>query len=149
MVLYSHLDITGYHEERQQLIREQLGEQFKFRRLLGTLVNSIQSHNISYVDRACGLNSKDNLSEPLVLIQLSVRQEEILFLLLLGKSITTIAEIICKLTGVKMSHETVNLIIRSQLFKIFNVTSVEDLIARAVLLNIITEIPTSLMENIK
>lgn len=65
---------------------------------------------------------------------------------MLGKPYKDIAQIITQASAKAISKSTVNSVIHRQLFLKFNVTSIEDLICRISAEQVLTSIPSSLIE---
>lgn len=136
------LDISKYYNERQQLIAEQLEELFKFRQMVGSIANTVKTYQLQYINDKTGVSTTSQASSTTPII-LTTTQEQILFLLLLGKNPQQIADIILRLCNHNISATTISKIIHSQLFTMFQVKSLNELIDKATILNIIPVIPQS------
>lgn len=82
-------------------------------------------------------------------VKLSQREEEVLFLLLLGKSYKNIANILSSIHSKEIKQSTVNGIVNGKLMVKFDTFSVDELISKAVRHSIIEKIPLSLVQSSK
>ena len=79
-------------------------------------------------------------------VKLSQREEEVLFLLLLGKSYKSISNILSSIHSKEIKQSTVNGIINGKLMGKFDTFSVDELILKAVQHAVIETIPLSLIQ---
>jgi hypothetical protein len=77
---------------------------------------------------------------------LTQREEEVLFLLMLGKRYKSIARILSKAYHREIKDTAVNNTVNKQLFEKFAVASVDELIEKTIQLNVINKIPKALLE---
>lgn len=78
-------------------------------------------------------------------IPLSKIQYAILFLIVLGKSPSDITKLISKLENIAISQCKINSIITDQIYNKLKVNSNEELIEKAVMLNLVNHIPPELL----
>jgi len=99
-------------------------------------VNNVMKPSLSYEKKVIHDKAKYNLSQ---------REEEILFLLMIGKSYKEIAGIINDIYKKSITPSAINAIIRNNLFEKFNVSSVSKLLEKVAVNNILKDVPTGLL----
>ena len=122
---------------------------------VGTIVE-IEPFNCKYIGNVLnianqlvvpsGEETSQQVSTNKVTYQLSDREQEILFLLMIGRSYKEITYIINKIYDKSISIFAINSIIRVNLFNKFNISSVSGLIQIAASNSVIQEIPPSLLK---
>ncbi len=113
-------------------------------RILG--LTTILSDNI-FRQKFIGSNLGLDMPNPKELVQLTTREEEILFLLILGKPYKEISEIISTANQTSVTPATVASVVKRQLLKKFDVFSVDALVNKATANHSIKYIPTSLVKH--
>lgn len=108
---------------------------------LGQIIN-LTNQFINNSDVKTSFNTKTSITKP----QLTTREEEVLFLLLLGKSQKEIANILSKVYSKNIAVTTIGSIINRQLYDKFNAYSLSSLINNAIQLQAIQNIPSGLLK---
>lgn len=138
------LNITQYHSERRKMLAEHLEEIFTLKKSQWVLEKFQQ---LSMSPSATNFNG-DNADKRAALLlrskNLTTRQEEILFLLLVGRTTKQMIEIFFKIVNIKISAATINSIIKNELLPLFQVSSVAELLELVRQLDIIKAPPKTL-----
>lgn len=107
---------------------------------MAKILHYIQSYKIDKLNKLLNINHQ---AIPKEKIQLTKREEQVLFLLSMGKSPKEIANIFSNLDGKKVAQSTVSSIINKQLYTKFGVFGIGKLIEKATLMNLIPILPNS------
>ncbi len=148
-IIGTSVNITAQKEsealklENEKLQTEKQAQK-KLTGLIDTIVNAVQNYKLDMVD---GKNKIENLNELLYRrIRLSKREEEVLYLLSIGKLPKDIARILGNLYGKPLSPKTVASVINKQLYSKLNATNYSDLIDKATKLHLIKFMPDTMVD---
>jgi DNA-binding CsgD family transcriptional regulator len=111
---------------------------------MDNIVTLIQSHKVNILNDKLGI-SEQNTFFPSEYVRLSKREEQVLYLLSMGKSPKEIAKILSKLENKSFSPKTVASVINKQLYVKLDVSNYSQLLEKATKLNLIQFMPKSLV----
>ena len=153
-IIGSAIDVT---EERilEKLRAENIQQKSKIetyyqivQKYMNSIQNNLQLAQLEIMNDKMGNEFNSSLTNTDENIKLTKREQEVLYLLSLGKSPKTIAEIIGRIENKVLEASTIGGLINKKLYKKFNVSSVDELLEKAILLKLTPFLPDSFI-NIK
>lgn len=133
-ILGVSIDITA--EKENEELQAQLSEQEIFKYCMDGIEQFLQVAKINVVNKRAGIKSALGVDKT-SLVRLTFREGQILYLLSLRKSIKKIADIFSRMDNKEVTASTVNGMINKGLYPKFGVNSVEHLLEKATMLNMI------------
>lgn len=111
-------------------------------KFIDSIENTLQRFKMNILNKSLGVN-QFNIKQ-YKNIKLTTREEQVIYLLAMGKRPKEIAIILGKLENKVISHKTISSIINKKLYIKFDVSSYGQLIDKAISLNLIAFMPPSL-----
>jgi PAS domain S-box-containing protein len=126
-------------ENEKQVYQAEQKTQQLFKKFIGEIQNTIQSHKMLFLNDKLGLDSNGiQQNQDIVLTK---RENEVLYYLSLNRSPKEIADILSKIEGKRVASATIQAIIDKQLYLKFGVHSISKLIEKANILKLIPFLP--------
>ncbi len=111
---------------------------------MSRIANIIDSCKVNILENRLGKTKKDYHDSQIPAIKFSKREEQVLYLLCMGKNPKEIANILTKLEDKSIATKTIYSVINKQLYSKLDVNSYSMLVEKAIKLNLLKFVPNSL-----